>query len=186
VETFLHRNGENLGPYSFDLLKAMYACGELAETDLAWNDSSQTWRPVAEFFCQTVPAAPPVITPPARQFTQMDMLFLDEGGITVTKTRFVAGARTFAMAGITSVRGVRMPPSRGGPMVLLLFGVLLLIIYIGIPMIIGAIVWMVRQKPTFSVVLTTAGGEVAVYSSANWPFVARVLDALTQAIIARG
>jgi hypothetical protein len=38
-----------------------------------------------------------------------DDVFLNEGGILITKTRFVSGAQTFALANISSVRGVEIP-----------------------------------------------------------------------------
>ncbi len=131
------------------------------------------------------PATPPPIL---HQSGQMDELFFDEGGIIVTKTRFVARSQTFAMSGITSVRGIETPPSRGGLVFLLIIGLLMIFAspFVGVPIIILAAVCLYFQKSTFSVSITTAGGEVAAYTSTSGPFIARVIDALTQAFIARG
>jgi hypothetical protein len=134
-----------------------------------------------------VPAAPePPPLPPSGPAPSADPGFFEDGGITVTKTRFVVEGQTFALAGITSVRGAEIAPSRAGPIALLIVGVLLLVVYVGILMVIGAVVWLFLQKPTFAVVLTAAGGEVKAYNSSDRRFIGRVIEALTQAIIARG
>ena len=159
METFLYRDGQQLGPYSLLLLKGLYEKGELPDTDLAWDDGSQTWRPISEFLRQ-VPSAPRPLSQLVQPSPQADTVFLNEGGITVTKTRFVARAQTFALAGITSVQAVKVPPSRTGPLVLLLFGILVFAAFmgntmligamvIGTPMLIGSVVWLFLQKPTF-------------------------------------
>ena len=43
-----------------------------------------------------------------------------------------------------------------------------------------------RLKPTFAVVLRTAGGEVTAYQSKNSDHIAEIIDALNQAIISHG
>ncbi len=133
------------------------------------------------------PAAPPAI-PPVQPARAGDDIFLSAGGITVSRTRFVVDSQTFALANISSVRGVETPPSRTAPAVLLLFGVLLLFasIWIGVLVIAACIAWMIFQKSTFSVVLTAAGGEVTAYSSDDRAFISRVIQALTDAIVSRG
>jgi hypothetical protein len=50
----------------------------------------------------------------------------------------------------------------------------------------GGVVWMISQKSKFSVVLTAAGGEVTAYSSYDRAFIGRVIQAITEAIVARG
>jgi hypothetical protein len=131
-------------------------------------------------------AAPPPI--PQRPVRQDDEVFFGERGITVSRTRFAVGSQTFALANISSVRGVEIPPSRTGPIVLLLFGVLVCFasVWFGVVIIAASIAWMCFQKSTFSVVLTAAGGEVTAYSSEERMFISRVIDALTRAIVARG
>ena len=187
MEMFLHRDGQQLGPYSLSVLRSMYEQGELLATDLAWDAGSQNWLPVSEIF-QQQSSSPPLMSPPQRPAPPLDSAFFDQGGIGVTKTRFVVGAQTFALAGITSVRGIELSPNRGAPLLLLIAGLcaLQLSVFIGIPMMLGAIVWLSLPKPTFSVVLTTAGGEVKAYNSPDKHLISKVIDALTKVIIARG
>lgn len=123
---------------------------------------------------------------------------MQEGGITVTKTRFVAGAQIYALSGITSVRGVEIEPSRAGPITVVGSGLCLLglayaaetniVVFLIVFLITAAIAgfWWVKQKPSFAVVCTTAGGEVTALTSGDKLFVSRVIEAITQAIIARG
>jgi hypothetical protein len=136
-----------------------------------------------------------------------EMVFLNEGGILVTKTRFVSGSQTFPMASIASVRGVETSPNLIAHWILILFGGFIAFIGIGclvdsseelplwggwIIILIGTccvavgVVALRRQKPNFVVMLTTAGGELSAYSSPDADFMVRVINALNEAIIARG
>ena len=106
----------------------------------------------------------------------------------VSRTLFVVDSQTFALSNISSVRGVETPPSRTAPGVMLLFGVFLLLasIWVGLLVIAICIAWLIFQKSTFSIVLTAAGGEVKAYTSEDRVFISRVIQALTEAIVARG
>ena len=141
-------------------------------------------------FMPPPPAAPPVSPPPvpARSPRQGDEVLFSESGILVSKTRFVVDSQTFALANISSVRGVETPPSRGAPILFIFVGLALLAasVLLGIIVIVGCITWLCLQKSTFSVVLTAAGGEVNAYSSGNRAFISRVIQAVTEAIVARG
>jgi hypothetical protein len=113
--------------------------------------------------------------------------FLDEQGITVTNSRFVAGGRTFAMSGITSVHTTRTDPSRKGPIILIVLGLIFLAAYgIGLLGIIGGVLWWMSQKPEFSIVLSSASGQVQAYTSQDSDFISRIVGAVNEAIIARG
>jgi len=115
-----------------------------------------------------------------------EQTLLNEQGVLVTNTRFVVNNATHAMSGVVGVAGVRLNPSRKGPIILIVVGVLLAIVFVGIPMIIGGIVWLILQKPRFAVVFTTAAGEMPVYESRDEAFISRIVEALNQAIVARG
>jgi hypothetical protein len=130
-------------------------------------------------------AAPPPI-PPVQPSRSGDEVFFSTGGITVS--RFVVDSQTFALSNISSVRGVETPPSRTAPGVLLLFGVFLLFasVWVGLVVIAICVAWLIFQKSAFSIVLTAAGGEVKAYTSEDRVFISRVIQALTEAIVARG
>jgi len=113
----------------------------------------------------------------------------------VTNARFIVGAQTFAMRGITSVQGIETPASYGWPALLSLLGLLMALglfsgaIGLGVfgVLILAAGIWLfTRQKPTFAVVLRTAGGEVTAYQSKNRDHIAEIIRALNDAIISHG
>ena len=133
-----------------------------------------------------------------------ERIILNDGGILVSTTRFVSGAHTFALASISSVHGVEISPSRWSPVFLILLSLFssgigistfihpdvplpgIIIGTIGIACIIAGVVVLLRQKPTFAIILTTAGGEVTAFCSSSEQFTGEVLDALNNAIVARG
>lgn len=121
---------------------------------------------------------------------------LSEGGITITRTRFVVGNRTYAVGAITSVvagnngRDVRLA------LWIFVFGAIVMFVLAGSAspfagpvtlVVMGAgIVYMMFFAPQRYVVrLRTSGGEISAYQSPNLAFVKRITDALSQAIISR-
>ena len=121
--------------------------------------------------------------------------FFQSGDIAVTNARFVVGAQTFAMRGITSVEGVETPASYTGPIILVLIGLIMAVNLFnggiglgifGVLVIAAAIGIAMRRKPTFAVVLRTAGGEVTAYQSMDRNYIAQIIEALNQAIISHG
>ena len=127
----------------------------------------------------------PVAPSPNRQD---DEVFFSEGGILVSKTRFVVDSQIFALAGITSVRGVETPPNRTFPIILLLLGAVSFVVsvWLAAALLILSIAWLLLQKAAFTIVLTTASGEVKVYKSNDSAFILRIVRAVTEAIVARG
>ena len=107
--------------------------------------------------------------------------FLEEQGIKVTNARFLAGGQTYAMAGVTSVRLIKVPRQTVLAWILIVVGLFLLLI----PTIIG-IIMLIKQPPPWAVGLSTASGEVNAYFTKDRAFAERVVSALNDAIIARG
>ena len=212
METFLHRNGQQLGPYSLAVLRAMHEQGELESTDLAWDADAQLWCSVSDLFRPATPPLPMAAPPrlPPQVHSGGDTVFFSSGRLTVTKTRFVVGAQTFALSGITSVRAVTFPPDTTGQTLLIVFGVISALISLGVfssmstsngaaMLVVGLILallaallfWLAvresrAQKPTYCVILRTSGGEVTAYQSHDLVFITLLLTALNEAIIARG
>lgn len=47
---YLHRDGEQYGPYSEDQMNAMALSGQLLENDLAWSEGMPQWQAAAQLF----------------------------------------------------------------------------------------------------------------------------------------
>jgi hypothetical protein len=121
--------------------------------------------------------------------------FFQSGNITVTNARFIVGAQTFAMRGITSVEGIETPASYTGVTLLIFFGVILAIggffssiglAIFGVLLAAGGGWSCFRRKPTYAVVLRTAGGEVTAYQSKDRDCIFQIIQALNDSIISRG
>lgn len=121
--------------------------------------------------------------------------FFNSGDIAVTNARFVVGSQTFAMRGITSVQGVKTPVNYIGAVLLGLLALFMSLALfrgeyflgiIGVLLLIADIFIIIRSRPTFCVVLRTAGGEVTAYKSKNHDHIAQIIQALNQAMISRG
>ena len=119
-----------------------------------------------------------------------EKVYLEEGGVTVTKARFIVPAQTHAMSGITSVKAAVDQPLKG-PAILGGIGVLMMFagevgaVILGLLLIAGAILWFIKGKKHI-VVLSSASGEAKAISSNNSDFIVRIIAALNEAIIDRG
>ncbi len=121
-------------------------------------------------------------------------VFFDDAGVKVTNTRFVAGGRTFAISGITSVSRSKITPQRNGPIVVGIISILLVlgssgdtsILVVGLVLMGAAVVYWFADSARYSVLLMTASGESDAFSAKDEVLVGRVVDALNEAIIARG
>jgi hypothetical protein len=186
----------------------MYSTGELTSTDLLWHEESQEWISASDFFQVAPPALPPRMPPQAG--APNDQEFFRLGQIIVTKTRFVVGHQVFALSGITSIRTANTPADTSGQVLLILAGCFCGLISLSVLInvrssnvsvtlpvglfagTIGSLmIWLgirhqKKQKPTFSVVLRTAGGEVIAYKSHDWAMIVSLTSALNEAIVARG
>jgi len=139
-----------------------------------------------------------------------ESVFFQGVGITVTNARFVVGAKTFAMRGITSVEVVEAEevadPDPKNPLPSITTGAGLLFIavglafwlgfdfsymvavilgIIGVLLIVGGACMFAKWKRTFKIVLKTAGGEVTAYKSDDRNHIAKITQALNDSIIAQ-
>lgn len=122
--------------------------------------------------------------------------FFQSDDIVVTNARFIVGAQTFAMRGITSVQTIKIPANYGGPVAVIFLGLSLVLIgFASSSFVLGGLgvlllalsIWMaMRQKPIFAVVLRTAGGEVTAYRSYDRNYISEIVEALNQSIISHG
>ena len=119
--------------------------------------------------------------------------FFEGGNLTVTNARFIVGTQTFAMRGVTSVQGVEIPANYTASGLLILLGACVALTaflnsaigfgIFGVLLSAGGIWAACRQKPTYAVVLRTAGGEVTAYESKDRDYISQVIEALNQSII---
>jgi hypothetical protein len=120
-----------------------------------------------------------------------EQTFFNSGGVTVTNARFIVPGQTYAMSGVTSVKSSRHNPSRIGPIILIVIGVIALAagkngIVAAILFLAGGIAWWVLHKPKYSVVLSSASGEAEALIHKDEAFISQIVKALNEAIIARG
>jgi hypothetical protein len=151
-------------------------------------------------------AEPALQSPPPISTAQGEEGFLNEGGITVTKTRFMVHGQTYALANITSVSAAIIPGRFDGVLVFILFGGLMglsgfgvlndgssddrpvgiILLILGIVMIGVGIITLKSRKKSYAVILNTAGSEMKTYVSRDRDFILRIVAALNEAIVARG
>lgn len=117
--------------------------------------------------------------------------FFNQGNVSVSNSRFIVDGQTYAMNGVTSVKTGRKNPSRTGPIILGIVGLISMgggigTIIVGLAMIGLAVYWWVNQKSELSVVLNSSSGEAQALSSKDSVYIDDVVEALNNAIIHRG
>jgi ABC-type uncharacterized transport system permease subunit len=112
-----------------------------------------------------------------------------DASVFVSSTRVIISGTTYPTANITSVRSFSREPSRTGPGVLILIGLISLITRAwGVAFIFCAagVTWWVLQKTAFTVLIGTAGGEHQALNSNDGKYVDGIVSAINEAIVARG
>lgn len=130
--------------------------------------------------------------------------YYSQGGVTITSTRAVVGATTYAMANITSVSMGVVPPSRGGGIALAILGIIVLVCsggisfepslstvvtvggLVGVGLLVLGIILAVRAKAQYVVKIGSASGESNLLSSPNQRYIRAIVDAMSNAIVDRG
>ena len=134
-------------------------------------------------------------------------VFFQHGDVVVTRQRFVTAGQTFVMQNITSIGMRRLKPAKGFSWLLLLgclgylgyeinrFGVdpdallnsghalwMALALVLAFPCLLR----IVFARSRYIVLLHTAGGELRALTSKDRKFISAVVNALNQAVVARG
>lgn len=114
--------------------------------------------------------------------------FFEYEDVKVTNSRLMVASQTFAMSNITSVKTLKNQPNRFWPGLVIIFGVVMLLDNPLIGLVIGGGggLWLYSQKTMFHVMLTSAGGETSALSSQQRNYIEKVVQALNDAIVARG
>lgn len=151
---------------------------------------------------------------PQRQPVAGEEYFFQEGGVVVTRQRFILPHQTYAVSQITSVRAATEWPSITGAVIALILGIPALLagailalagmadksragqecglalgcapLLFGIPLTALGVFFIATRKPTYWVIITTSGGEARALGLRNLDFIQNVVEALNRAIIARG
>lgn len=121
--------------------------------------------------------------------------FFSSEDVYVSLTRFVAFGKTYAMSGVTSVRAAEIKPSQAGTIFLSVLGLIFLLIGctgsagllgLGLLLLILAAIVVAMQKTQYYVCLSTSSGEVQAVKSDSREFIAGIVQALNDCIVARG
>ncbi|PQV51004.1 DUF6232 family protein [Paraburkholderia sp. BL21I4N1] len=120
-----------------------------------------------------------------------ETVFLNLDNVKVTNARFVVPGQTFAMSGITSIGHREKGSSRTGGIALALLAAVVALAWpalrpLAALMFVAGIIWTVRARGRYDVILHTAAGEVPAFSSSDSAIVQQVVAALNEAIIFRG
>lgn len=127
-----------------------------------------------------------------------ESLIYEKNDIKITNLRAVFGSKTYSIANITSVETQRIEPSGCLVIGLILVGIAFLLIglvdftedwqfIIFGAMLLGLGFLVIKsQKPSFSVALTTASGEIKAYTSTEWESIKEIVEALNNAMIQKG
>ena len=147
-------------------------------------------RPIAAL--AVTPPEPPAREPIRSSGTpgNAEPVYFVQANVTVTKSRFIVGTQTFAMANVTSVDALEIPPKRGIPLLCaILISVILAmastVLAIG-GMVFGFMMVFLLIKPTYAVQLTTSAGQREVCTSRDPKFIRGVVDAINRSIVERG
>ena len=123
--------------------------------------------------------------------------FFEDQRVLITNARCVMEGKTFAMNGITSVAAYTEIPSRKGPIILIILGVIGLFGslssrdaaagVIGSVLAIGlGILWYKTIKDIYHVIIHSASGEARPIHDYNSQYIVDIVQALNEAIIHRG
>lgn len=122
------------------------------------------------------------------QKTETEKTFLSTQGATVTNTRVIVPGKTYAMAGITSVRSTVVPAKRGWAIFTALVGLICLptgAYGFGILLLVIGIAWAVSLKDRHAVALSSASGEVHAVVSKDAGYISQIVQAVNEAIVYR-
>lgn len=120
-----------------------------------------------------------------------ESIFLNEGSVSVSNSRFIVDGQTYAMSNVTSVKPGFIDIKRGETVFVGAIGLACLfgsgiIFLIGLVFIAAAAIYLMVSKPQFTVVLNTSSGETQALASEDKEYIERVLGALNKAIVIRG
>lgn len=137
--------------------------------------------------------APTAAPSPVERNPSSEQLFYQNGQVLVTNLRFTVGAKTFAMSGITSVEAECASAKFIGALVLTTIGAFMafasdpVVKTMGWPLFIFSLFVLIQRfRPKYQVNVTTASGEATALESRSRREITEIVEALNNAILARG
>jgi hypothetical protein len=124
----------------------------------------------------------------AVQKAEVEKTFLSTQAATVTNTRIIVPGKTYAMAGITSVRSETVSAKRGWAICTALIGLCLLAAREpgwGIILLIVGVLWAFALKDSYAVAVNSASGEIHAVVSKDQKYISKIVQAVNQAIVYR-
>ncbi|MBL0741451.1 DUF6232 family protein [Chryseolinea lacunae] len=119
-----------------------------------------------------------------------ETVFFQDANVTITQSRFVTQAKTYAMNNISSVCLYRIKRSKGLQLFLLIAGLLLIIgestRVAGIVMALVGLVLLFLLKDSYSVRINSNSGEADGYISKDRNYILQIVNAVNDAIVHRG
>ncbi|MBA3961766.1 MAG: DUF4339 domain-containing protein [Chthoniobacterales bacterium] len=70
MELYIHRNGEQFGPYTEDQVRSDLLAGTIQLTDLAWYEGAEDWTPLSDVPGFAQRSTPPPVRPAALRATR--------------------------------------------------------------------------------------------------------------------
>lgn len=112
----------------------------------------------------------------------------------VSTSRVVIDAKTYALRNITSVKMSVTPAKRGCAVVLLIFGIICALIGLAtkdgiVAAVIGLVVgglgllWMMSVKEQYHVTIASSSAESHALTSTDRPYIQKIVDAVNEAIV---
>ena len=128
---------------------------------------------------------------------QKEVTYYEGSSVRVTNARAILGAKTYAMANITSVAIGKQSANRTPGVIIALIGLIITGIIaasdgggggiaIGVIVLIVGIVVAVLAKNTYIVRIGSASGEADALVSTNKEYINKIVSAMNEAIVQRG
>jgi len=128
--------------------------------------------------------------------TSEQTFYSDETGVRITGTRAIFYNTTYSMSNIASIRTVEVPPKRIGAIWTIIIGLGLSIIgfsvdfstltIIGVVILLLGILWIWKASGEYHIMITSSSGEASALKSKDKEYIARIAQAINEAIISRG
>lgn len=111
-----------------------------------------------------------------------------DANVHVSSSRVILNNTTYAMSNITSVRALKKSPDRKVAILLIVVGVVLWFPshILGLILLALGVLLLLVLKTNYTVLIGTSSGERNALSSKDGGYITKIVDAINQAIIARG